>query len=60
MSGIQDYIEYIQKNWNLSTNPPNYIYINRINYRSVFKIKDGYKLELPTPETVKLFGTTKR
>ena len=25
----------------------------------MFKIKDGYKLELQTPETVKLFGSTK-
>ena len=28
--------------------------------RSVFKIKDGYKLELQTPETVKLFDSTKK
>ena len=26
----------------------------------MFKIKDGYKLELQTPETIKLFGITKR
>ena len=25
----------------------------------MFKIKDGYKLELQTPETVKLFSSTK-
>ena len=25
-----------------------------------FKIKDGYKLELKTPETTKLFGSTKK
>ena len=25
----------------------------------MFKIKDGYKLELPTPKTIKLFGCTK-
>ena len=25
----------------------------------MFKIKDSYKLELQTPETVKLFGSTK-
>ena len=35
------------------------IYINRINKRLVFKIKDGYKLELKTPETMKFFGSTK-
>ena len=30
------------------------------NDRLVFKIKDGYKLELQTPETIKLFGSTKK
>ena len=33
---------------------------NRINNRLVFKIKDGYKLELQTPETLRLFGSTKK
>ena len=32
----------------------------RINNRLVFKIKDEYKLELQTPETMKLFGNTKK
>ena len=26
----------------------------------MFEIKDGYKLELQTPETMKLFGSTKK
>ena len=26
----------------------------------MFKIKDGYKLELQIPETMKLFGSTKK
>ena len=26
----------------------------------MFKTKDGYKLELQTPETIKLFGSTKK
>ena len=26
----------------------------------LFKIKDGYKLELQTSETIKLFGSTKK
>ena len=26
----------------------------------MFKIKNGYKLELKTPETIKLFGSTKK
>ena len=36
------------------------VYINRISNRLVFKIKDGYKLELQMPETMKLFGSTKK
>ena len=49
MSDIQDYIEYIIKNHGiLPTNP--LIHINRINDRLVFKIKDGYKLELQRPK----------
>ena len=35
-------------------------YNNKINIRLVFEIKDGYKLELQTPETMKLFGSTKK
>ena len=35
-------------------------YISRTNNRLVFKIKDGYKLELQTPETMKFFGSTKK
>ena len=26
----------------------------------LFKIKDGYKLEIQTPETLRLFGSTKQ
>ena len=33
----------------LTDNPPIHIYINRINNRLMFKIKDVYKLELQTP-----------
>ena len=39
---------------------PYHTYINRINNRLVLKIKDGYKLKLQTPETMKLFGSTKK
>ena len=61
VSHIQDYIEYIiKKRGTLTTVPPIHAYINRINNRLVFKIKDGYKLELQTPETMKLFGSTKK
>ena len=54
-------MEYIiKKHETLTTIPPIHVYINRINNRLVFKIKDGYKLELQTTETMKLFGSTKK
>ena len=60
MSDIQGYIEYIiKKNKTLTIIPPLNVSINSVNNRLVFKIKDGYKLELQTPETMKLFGSTK-
>ena len=60
VSDIQDYIKYfIKKHETLPTNPPICIYIHRINSRLVFKIKDGYKLGLQTPETMKLFVSIK-
>ena len=34
------------------------MYINRIKNRITFKIKNGYYLELLTPETMKLLGST--
>ena len=34
------------------------MYINRIENRFTFKIKSGYYLELLTPETMKLLGST--
>ena len=36
------------------------IYVNNIENRVIFKIKTGYYLELLTPETMKLLGSTKR
>ena len=58
---MQDYIEFIiKKHETLNTIPPIHVYINTIDNRSVFKIKDGYRIELQTPETMKLFGSTKK
>ena len=58
---IQYYIEYnIKKHETFSTNPCVHINIYRINNTLVFKIKDGYMLELQKPETIKLFGSTKK
>ena len=34
------------------------IYVNKIENRVIFKIKNGYSLELLTPETMKLLGST--
>ena len=39
--------------------PPIQIYVNKIENRVTFKIKNGYSLELLTPETMKLLGSTK-
>ena len=61
VSDIQDYIEYIiRKRETLTTIPPIHFYIIRINNRLMFKTKDGYKLELQTPETMNLFGGSKK
>ena len=58
--GIQDCVEYvIKKHKTLTAISRIHVYINKINNRLVFKIKDRYRLELKTPETVKLFGSTK-
>ena len=53
-------LESIQKHKTLTTNPPIHIYISMVNNSLVFKTKDGYKLELHSPETIKLFGVTQK
>ena len=54
VSDIQDYIRFIiKKHETLTKVPPIHVYINRINNRLVFKIKDGHELELQTTETMK-------
>ena len=40
-------------------NPSVKIYINKNENRITFRIKNGYSLELLTPETMKLLGSTK-
>ena len=56
---IQDYFEYILKKHDESVdNPSIMIYVNKIENRIAFKIKSGYYLELLTPETMKLLGST--
>ena len=59
VSEIQDYLEYILKKHGENTNKPSiWIYINNIENRIRFKIKNGYSLELLTKETMKLLGNT--
>ena len=36
------------------------IYVNRMKSKIVFKIKTGYKLELLSPKTMRLLGSTKK
>ena len=60
VSDIQDYFEYILKKHRKNTDKPSIqIYINKIENRITFKIKNGYSLELLTKETIKLLGSTK-
>ena len=57
---IQDYFEYILKKHGESVDKPSVrIYVNKIENRVTFKIKNGYSLEFLTPETMKLLGSTK-
>ena len=59
VSNIQDYFEYIlKKHGENIDNPSVKIYVNKIENRITFKIKNGYSLELLTSETMKLFGST--
>ena len=61
ISDIQDYFEFIiKKHETLTENPPIQIYPNKIKNRIIFKVKTGYKLELLSPETMKLLGSTKK
>ena len=64
-SNIQDYFEFVIT---LTENPPLQTYSNKIKNRIVFKIKNrivfeiktGYKLELLSPETMTLLGSTNK
>ena len=59
ISDIQDYFEYILKKHEKDIDKPSVqIYVNKIENRVTFKIKNGYSLELLTPETMKLLGST--
>ena len=60
ISNIQNYVEYILKNHGEKTVDFSIrINLNKTENRIPFKIKTGYYLELVTPETIKLLGSTK-
>ena len=57
---IQDYFEYILKKHSENVdNPSIRIYVTKIENRITFKIKNEYYIEILTPETTKLLGSTK-
>ena len=59
VSNIQDYFEYILKKHRENIDKSSVkIYVNKIDNRITFKIKNGYSLELLTSETMKLLGST--
>ena len=49
-----------QKQETLNENRPVQIYPSKIKNEIVFKITTSYKLELLTPETMRLLGSTKK
>ena len=60
IADIHDYFEFIIKKYKtLTENSPIQIYPNKIKHRIDFKIKTDNKLELFTPETMRLLGSTK-
>ena len=59
VSDIQDYFEYILKKHGEDIHKQSVqIYVNKIENRVTFKIKNGYNLVLLTPETMQLLGST--
>ena len=58
VSDIQDYFEFILKKHSESVdNLSIKIYVNKIENRVTFKIKNGCYLEILTPETMKFLGS---
>ena len=59
IADIQGYFKYILKKHGENVdNPSIIIYINKIENGITFKTKSRYFLELLTPETMKLLGST--
>ena len=60
-SDIQDYFECVLKKHGEEIDKPSVqLYVNKIENRVTFKIKNGYSLELLTPESIKLLGSTEK
>ena len=60
IADIQEYFWFIiKKHETFAENDPVQIYPSKIKNRIVSKVKIGYKLELLSPETMKLLGSTK-
>ena len=57
ISDIQEYL--LKKHGEKTVNPSIRIHINKIENKIKFKIKSGYYLELLTPETMEILGSTK-
>ena len=61
ISDIQDYFQYVIKKDNtIADNSPVQIYVNKTKNRIFFQIRTDYKLELLSPETMKLLGSAKK
>ena len=59
VSNIQNYFGYILKEHGENIdNPSEKIHVNKTENRITFKMKNGYSLELLTPEAMKLLGST--
>ena len=59
MSDIQDYFKYILKKHGKDIDKSAIqIYVNKIENRVTFKIKNGYSFELLTLESMRLLGST--
>ena len=58
VSNTQDYFESILRKHGENTDKPSVqIYVNKVENRVTFKVKDGYSLEFLTPKTMKLLDS---
>ena len=59
VSNIQNYFQYVSKKYGEKFDKPSVkIYVNKIKIELHLKFKNGYSLELLTPETMNLLGST--